>query len=233
MNGEAHEEMMQKILIDKRTFKTVFKELLSVQDFKTLEFIRQRLDKNMDEFSYDLEEIIEEDHDIVKDYEDILEKINDRRNEVDEDYERAHIPEMVEHLKGEIQDILLLIDRVENVVEKDKIEYLTKKKKYIKNLGDIIIASVVSAVAYSSPTIPLSAASLVLLVCLLITGSLLIKYAKKADDHAFFESILISVAICFTVAIIVGLFEQEDFVIIMTVAFVSLPSVLIFDAIMK
>ncbi|MHA1680326.1 MAG: hypothetical protein ACTSUE_04920 [Promethearchaeota archaeon] len=233
MDEKAQEEILQKILVDKRVFKSIFKELLSVRDIKTLDFIRLRLDKNMDEFTYDLEDVIDDEHDIVRDYFDITERMNERRNRMDDAYEVSHIPEIVESLKVEIQDILLIIDRVENLIEKNKIEYRGKQKKFIKNMGDIIIASVVSAVAYSSPTIELKPASLVLLAVLLIVGALLIKFASKTDDHAFFESVFISVTICFTVSIIVGMIEQEPFMIIMTIAFVSLPSVLIFDAIMK
>ncbi|MBD3188168.1 hypothetical protein GF325_15130 [Candidatus Bathyarchaeota archaeon] len=224
---------IQKIATKKRAFRTIFKELLNARDVKTLEFIRRRLEKHMDEFSYDLERVIDEDHDIVQDYNSITVRMNERRYKMDEGYEEEHIPEIVEDLKQEVQDILLIIDRVENLIEKKKITHVTKQRKFIKNMGDIIIASVVSAVAYSSPTIALSPASLGLLVVLLVAGSLLIKFANKTDTHSFVESVLISVIICFSVSITVGMFEGEEIIIIMTIAFVSLPSVLIFDAVMK
>ncbi|MFX0101654.1 MAG: hypothetical protein ACFFCS_18970 [Candidatus Hodarchaeota archaeon] len=221
------------LLQEKARLSTLKGDLKKTDDIGYLEDLRLELDKISDEIAFDLGEIFKRENDIKDDFR----KISVKHNEDAIEINQANYSTFIEDMEDEIEDVLEIIERVENLARKGKLRGRLGKKRILKTMGDLLIASTIVISKYASPTEVLSFGSISTALVLVLLGAMFIKKSKNLNSRLFFESFLISVIACIGLSFLVGLMQMQmqmqTLQIIFTIAFTSLPSVLIFDAIMQ
>lgn len=103
---------------------------------------------------------------------------------------------------------------------------------WIHNIGKMLISSVFVVAVYTTEFFKLDPWSMILISLFLIIGIQFLLYKRKEMVQTLFvQSVILSVLVSFSMAFIFGFIEGADVVQIITVGFVTLPTVLIYDAV--